>query len=87
MVERGFTQEEGRDFEDTYSPMVKINTVRTILSLAMSFKWELKQLDVKNAFFNSHLQKIVYIKQPIGFIDSKRPKDVCLLHKAIYGLK
>lgn len=82
-VTRRFTQEEGTDFRYTYNPVVKITIMRTILVLAILFRWDIQQLDVRNAFLNRVLQETVYVKQPTRFIDKKRPKDVCLLHKAI----
>lgn len=67
--------------------MVKPSTIRTILSLAVSRKWPLKQLDVRNAFLNGFLQEEVYMKQSPGFIDPLHPQHVCKLHRALYGLK
>lgn len=61
-------------------------TILVILSLAAAFKWELTQLDVKNAFLHGELQEEVYMQQPQGFKDSTRPEFVCKLHKSLYGL-
>lgn len=67
--------------------MVKISIVRTILSMVVTHGWSIKQLDILNAFLNVNLHKTLYMKQPKGFQDKARPEDVCLLQKALYGLK
>ncbi|XP_071728180.1 uncharacterized mitochondrial protein AtMg00810-like [Rutidosis leptorrhynchoides] len=72
---------------ETFSPVVKSTTIRVILSLAISHKWPLLQLDVQNAFLNGNLHETVYLKQPQGFVDSAKPNHVCLLQKSLYGLK
>ncbi|KAK8951385.1 hypothetical protein KSP39_PZI003284 [Platanthera zijinensis] len=87
LVAQGFNQREGFDFAETFNPVVKSSTVRLVLSLAISRDWRLRQLDVKNVFLHGDLQEIVYLKQPPGFIDPTRPKHVCRLHKALYGLR
>jgi hypothetical protein len=86
-VLRGFTQRPGIDFDETFSPVVKPATVRTVLSLALSRSWPIHQLDVKNAFLHGTLAETVYCKQPSGFEDSAHPDFVCLLKKSLYGLK
>uniref|UniRef100_M4DMN8 Integrase catalytic domain-containing protein n=1 Tax=Brassica campestris TaxID=3711 RepID=M4DMN8_BRACM len=87
LVARGNEQEEGVDFLETYSPVVRTATVRMVLHFATVNKWDLKQLDVKNAFLHGDLLDTVYMKQPPGFVSEELPDHVCLLHKAIYGLK
>lgn len=86
-VARGNEQREGVNFLETYSPVVRTATVRSILHFAVVNRWELKQLDVKNAFLHGDLTETVYMRQPPGFEDKAHPDYVCLLHKAIYGLK
>ncbi|CAL9022062.1 unnamed protein product, partial [Prunus brigantina] len=87
LVAEGFSQEYGLDYEETFSPVVRHTTVRLILGLAVNFQWELRQLDVKNAFLHGELQEEVFMKQPQGFIDSQYPDYVCKLQKSLYDLK
>lgn len=87
IVAQGFNQVEDIDYLETYSPVVRSATVRTVLHTATVMGWDIKQLDVKNAFLHGELTETVYMTQPAGFVDKARPNHVCLLHKAIYGLK
>lgn len=86
-VAKGFLQQYGLDYEETFSPVAKQATVRIILALAVQHNWSLKQLDVSNAFLHRVLHEEVFMSQPPGYVDPAHPSRVCLLHKAIYGLK
>ncbi|KAK1619722.1 hypothetical protein QYE76_025239 [Lolium multiflorum] len=86
-VLRGFTQQAGIDFGETFSPVVKPATIRVVLSIATSHNWPIHQLDVKNAFLHGELAETVYCAQPSGFVDPTHPSHVCLLKKSLYGLK
>jgi hypothetical protein len=87
LVAKGFHQQQGIDFNETFSPVIKPPTVRMILSLAVSLNWPLRQIDVSNAFLHGILKEEVYMSQPLGYTDPQHPHYVCRLHKSIYGLK
>jgi hypothetical protein len=87
MFARGFTQQEGIDYSETFSPIIKQATVRLVFSIAVSCGWKIHQLDIHNAFLNGVLDEEVYMKQPPSFVDSALPSHVCRLHKSLYGLK
>lgn len=87
LVARGNQQEEGLDFLETFSPVVRTATIRIVLHVAVIKKWQIKQLDVQNAFLHGDLKETVYMVQPPGFEDKTRHDYVCKLKKAIYGLK
>ncbi|GKA55071.1 retrotransposon protein, putative, ty1-copia subclass, partial [Tanacetum coccineum] len=75
------------DYEETFSPVVKIKSIRIMLAIAAFHDYEIWQMDVKTAFLNEKLTKDVFVAQPEGFENAKYPKRVCKLQKAIYGLK
>ncbi|GKC67665.1 ribonuclease H-like domain-containing protein [Tanacetum coccineum] len=87
LAANGSTQLEGVDVDETFSPVVKPGTIRTVLSLATSRHWPIHQLDVKNAFLHGDLSEMVYMHQPPGFQDSVHPDYVCLLQRSLYGHK
>jgi hypothetical protein len=86
-VVRGFHQRPGIDFTETFSPVVKPATIRTVLALVASHHWPAHQLDVSNAFLHGNIEEQVYCQQPTGFADPERPDDVCLLSRSLYGLR
>jgi histone deacetylase 1/2 len=87
LVAKGFKQRYGIDYEDTFSPVVKIATVRLVLSIAVSRGWRLRQLDVKNAFLHGILEEEVYMRQPPGYENKNKPGYISKLDKALYGPK
>ncbi|PKI41573.1 hypothetical protein CRG98_038084 [Punica granatum] len=86
LVAKGFHQEEGVDFFE-FNPIVKPATIRIVLTLAVVRIWSIRQLDVKNAFLHGNLDVPVYMEQPPSFRDDTRLDHVCLLCRALYGLK
>eukprot|EP00253_Pinus_taeda_P017693 PITA_17693 len=86
LVTKGFSQVEGIDYTETFSPVAKMNSIRLVLSLAASLKWEVHQMDVKSAFLQGDLHEEIYMEQPIGFIQTDSSL-VCRLKKSLYGLK
>lgn len=85
LVAKGYTQTYGIDYQETFAPAAKMNTVRVILSLAVNLDWPLRQFDVKNAFLHGDLIEEVYMDPPPGF--TPKEAKVCKLKKALYGLK
>ena len=85
LVAKGCAQRPGYDFDQTFSPVVQLETIRGILAIVPSKQLKMRQIDVKGAYLNGHLQEQVYMRQPEGF-DDKSGK-VCLLIKTLYGLK
>ncbi|PKU64658.1 Retrovirus-related Pol polyprotein from transposon TNT 1-94 [Dendrobium catenatum] len=87
LVAQGNQQELGLDYQETFSPVAKLPTIRILFTIALFYKWQIHQLDVANAFLHGDLNDTVYMKQPKGFEDSSNPEHVCRLRKAIYGLR
>ena len=86
-VARGFSQQEGINYEETFAPTTKYATIQSFVSLATSMRWNIHQMDVKTAFLNGTIDEEVYIEQPLGFEVKDREAYVCRFTKALYGLK
>ena len=84
---KGFAQKKGVDFDEIFSPVVKMTSIRTVLGLAASMNLEVEQLDVKTAFLHGDLEEEVYMEQPEGFKVKGKEHMVCRLRKSLYGLK
>jgi hypothetical protein len=84
---KGYTQTYGIDYQETFAPVAKINTIQVLLSLAANLEWPLQQFDVKNAILHGDLEEEVYMDFPPGFSTSSESGKVCRLRKSLYGLK
>lgn len=87
LVAKGFSQQYGIDYQETFSPVVKFDSIRTVLSLAASQDMHIAQFDVKSAFLYGELSEELYMEQAPGFVVNKQAHLVYKLHKSIYGLK
>ena len=87
LVAKGYSQIQGIDYDETFSPVAKIRFIRTLLAIAAYHDYEIWQMDVKTAFLNGNLEEEVYMQQPEGFTSKANPKKVCKLQRSIYGLK
>nr|GEW81428.1 retrovirus-related Pol polyprotein from transposon TNT 1-94 [Tanacetum cinerariifolium] len=87
LVAQDYSQEEGIDYDETFTPVARIEAIRIFLSFATYMNFKVYQMDVKSVFLNDKLKEEVYVKQPPGFESSEFPDYVCKLDKARYGLK
>jgi len=87
LVAQGYSQQEGIDYTETFSPVARLEAIRLLLSYAVNHNIILYQMDVKSAFLNGVIFEEVFVKQPPGFEDLKHPDHVYKLKKSLYGLK
>ena len=87
LVARGFSQAYGLDYHETFSPVARLSSIRVLFSIALAQSWPLHQLDVSNAFLYGDLDEQVFMEQPPGYVAQGESSEVCVLKKAIYGLK
>jgi hypothetical protein len=78
LVAKGFSQVEGIDYNETYSHVAKMNSIRLVLALVASHKWEVHQMDVKSAFLHRDLQEEIYMEQPPGYVQNDSSLVCCL---------
>ncbi|GKB85096.1 retrovirus-related pol polyprotein from transposon TNT 1-94 [Tanacetum coccineum] len=86
-VARGYNQQEGIDYDETYAPVARLVSIMILLAYACALDFKLFQMDVKSAFLNGFINEEVYVAQPLGFIDFEKPDHVYKLKKALNGLK
>ena len=86
LVAKGYRQREGVDYEETFSPVAMLKSIRILLAIAAHYDYEVWQMDVKTAFLNGYIEEHIFMDQPKGF-ESKDKSKVCKLKRSIYGLK
>ena len=87
LVAQGFSQKHGVDYDETFSPVVRFESIRTVIALAVKKGLKMHQMDVKTAFLYGELEEEVYMRQPEGFVVEGQEHLVCKLNKSLYGLK
>jgi hypothetical protein len=86
-MEKGYSQVEGLDFDETFAPVARLESIYILFGYATHHDFKFYQIDVKNAFLNRPIKEEVYVQQPSGFEDEEYPNHVYKLHKVLYGLK
>jgi hypothetical protein len=84
---KGYAQVAGLDFEDTFAPVARLESIRILLAYVAHHSFKLFQMDVKSAFLNGPIKEEVYVEQPLGFEDDRYPDHVYKFSKALYRLK
>ena len=87
LVAQGYSQEKGLNYDETFSPVVRSESIRSVIALASKNDLKMHQLDVTTAFLNGELEEDVYVKQPKGFVVEGQEHLVCKLKRSLYGLK
>jgi hypothetical protein len=86
LVVKGYSQQQGVDYEEVFAPVARLEAVRLLLALVANQGWEVHHMDVKSAFLNGNLMEEVYVSQPLGFVMTGREDKVLKLRNALYGL-
>ena len=87
LVAQGYAQQHGIDYEETFAPVLKYVSLRTVLAIANQYNMDIHQMDVNAAYLNGDIDAEIYMRQPEGYIDLESPRKVCRLKKGLYGLK
>nr|GEU81061.1 retrovirus-related Pol polyprotein from transposon TNT 1-94 [Tanacetum cinerariifolium] len=87
LVAKSYNQKRGIDYEEVFSPVARLETIRMIIAIAAQYRWKIHQMDVKSAFLNGLLEEEVYVEQPKGYVAKGQEGKVLRLKKALYGLK
>ncbi|GJR58005.1 retrovirus-related pol polyprotein from transposon TNT 1-94 [Tanacetum coccineum] len=87
LVAQGYNQQECIDYDETYAPVARLESIRILLAIACANDFKLYKMDVKSAFLNGFINEEVYVAQPPGFIDFEKPNYVYKLKKDLYGFK
>ena len=87
LVAQGYTQVERIDFDETFAPVTRLESIKILLAIASHLNFKLYQMDFKSTFLNGMLQEEVYVEQSKGFVDPYRTDDFYKLKRALYGLK
>ena len=87
LVAKGYRQRYGIDYEETFSPVAMVKSIRILLAIAAHLDYDIWQMDVKTAFLNGHIEEDLYMEQPLGYVAANQSHKVCKLKRSIYGLK
>jgi len=87
LVAKGYAQNEGIDYNEIFSSVVKHTSLWMLIAMVTQFDLELEQIDVKIVFLHGELEERIYMKQPECYIQERQETKVCLLNKSLYGLK
>ena len=85
LVAKGFSQVQGIDYNDTFAPVAKMDSIRLVLAIASSKQWEVHHMDGKSEFIPGYIKEEIYMQHPNFFVIN--PSLVCRLKKSLYGLK
>ncbi|CAL8115729.1 unnamed protein product [Prunus armeniaca] len=87
LMAKGYSQKEGVDYDEIFSPVVKHTSIRLLLAMATQHDMEIEQMDVKTTFLHGDLEETIFMAQPKGFVEYGKENLVCRLRKSLYGLK